>query len=124
MSAHIKDDLIRWGIWHRQGNVARHLWYPSKSVGADMIKVRSGYDKESRTFIQALSDDEVRKLDRIVLTLKKVDKTRCLALTRKYIDRETVRDIARELKLSRTKAHSVIQSAEAWVEGALIMRSH
>ncbi|WP_144395662.1 antiterminator Q family protein [Pleionea sediminis] len=124
MSGKIKDELTRWGIWHRQGNVARHLWYSSKSPGAELIKTQSGYHDEYRQELQTLSEDEVQKLDKIILVLGRVDKNRCLVLKRKYIDLYSIRDIAEEFNLSKAKAHDLTQSAEAWVEGAIDIIVH
>jgi hypothetical protein len=110
-----KELLMEWGLWlhHCEG---LGLGYTSPAL--DMLRSNTGRCRVPDLPRHNIEEKLASTVDQLVATLTIHDESKGKALAMYYGDREGVRDIANELKITRTKANQILHEAVAWIDGA------
>ena len=99
--------LEQWGKWAASGKVKNIA--PGTLAGLTGSTVKAAY----------ILDEDAEVIDRIVARLKFKDPEMGEAICYYFINKRSIRDIAKMMKLSKHKADKMITAGIAWIDGCL-----
>lgn len=102
--------LTQWGIWLRYGHgIPRY-------VSPHFALMRDNIEQLSNAPVATISEDLCMMIDGIVARLKVRNDAMGLALIYRYSWEKSFSAIGKELGIPKTRAESLVKSAEIWVE--------
>jgi len=105
--------LTQWGIWLRYGaGIPRY-------VSPHFALIRDNIEQHSSAPVACISDDLCMLVDGIAARLRHRNEEMGMALIYYYGRDISFASLGRLMNMPKTRAESLVKSAEQWVDGAL-----